>query len=205
MGQRLVISVINDGGDFCKIYYHWSAYTLSALEETRKIINCIYNHKDETEKELKLRLIHFCEKNGGGIDGANGEIDYVKNLYPNETFLTDGYSRNDGLIAISERGMDDMQRYSEGDVFIDIENDTVDFCVYSGYDDIDEYNQERSSWDDDYTPLKLEQIPDMGEPLGFFGVTEIDDVIEAFERAAKESPEYTYVIRSGSEIIEIIG
>ena len=50
MGQRLVVTIEKGDRNLCKIYYHWSAYTYSALLETKKIINCIYNHKDETEK-----------------------------------------------------------------------------------------------------------------------------------------------------------
>ena len=46
MGQRLVISVEKDERKLCNIYYHWSGYTYSALYETQKVIDCIYNSKD---------------------------------------------------------------------------------------------------------------------------------------------------------------
>ena len=72
MGQRLVISIQNNGKELATVYYHWSAYTVSALWETSKLTKCIFNHEDETEDELKLRLIRFCEENGGGIN-ANAE------------------------------------------------------------------------------------------------------------------------------------
>ena len=38
MGQLLVITIENNGEDLCKIYYHWSAYSVSALMEARDII-----------------------------------------------------------------------------------------------------------------------------------------------------------------------
>ena len=41
MGQRLVVTVKNNGNDLAKIYFHWSAYTVSALMEARKIVDCI--------------------------------------------------------------------------------------------------------------------------------------------------------------------
>lgn len=83
MGQRLVISVENNEKKLCNLYYHWSAYTLSALDETKKVIDCIYNHKDESEKELLLRLIQFCEENGGCIDGgSNSEVRKFWHLLP---------------------------------------------------------------------------------------------------------------------------
>ena len=41
MGQRLVVTVKNNGKDLAKIYFHWSAYTVSALMEARRIVDCI--------------------------------------------------------------------------------------------------------------------------------------------------------------------
>ncbi len=43
MGQRLVVTVNQYGKDIAKIYYHWSAYSLSALQEAREIINVLYD------------------------------------------------------------------------------------------------------------------------------------------------------------------
>ena len=63
MGQRLVVSVQNKGKELATVYYHWGGYTVSALYEVSKLVKCIFNHKDETEEELKLRIIRFCEKN----------------------------------------------------------------------------------------------------------------------------------------------
>jgi hypothetical protein len=39
MGQRLVITVHAFDEDIAKIYYHWSAYTTSALQEAKDIID----------------------------------------------------------------------------------------------------------------------------------------------------------------------
>lgn len=38
MGQRLVITVHAFDEDIATIYYHWSAYTTSALDEAQKIL-----------------------------------------------------------------------------------------------------------------------------------------------------------------------
>ena len=129
MGQRLVCTIAKGEREIAKIYYHWSAYTLSALYETQKIVDCIYDHNDETEKQLQLRLIRFCEENGGGIRGDDAEFEYIQNMYPNLEFKKDGYSRNNGLIAISESGMEDLQSWSEGDVIINIDEDLINFGV----------------------------------------------------------------------------
>ena len=128
MGQRLVVTIEKGERELAKIYYHWSAYTYDALYETKKVIDCIYNHNDETERELLLRLIRFCENNGGGIRGSKEELAYVQHLYFNETFKTEDYSRNNGLIALSKSGMADLQSWSEGDVYINLDTDQVDFA-----------------------------------------------------------------------------
>lgn len=39
MGQRLVITVHAFDEDIATIYYHWSAYTTSALQEAKDIID----------------------------------------------------------------------------------------------------------------------------------------------------------------------
>lgn len=198
MGMRLVISVKHLGEDVCKIYYHWSAYTMSALYETRDVINCIYNHEDETKEELQLRLIRFCEENGGGISGDGNEFEYIQAKFPNETFKTANYSRNNGLIALSENGMIRMAGWSEGDVDIDIDEDMVSFGVYSCYENLDEYNAERLEWDEDYTPIGYDNMSDIGIDLGQFATIDIDYVINAVNNVPG------YLARNGNEIFELI-
>ena len=196
MGQRLVVTVEKNKKELCKIYYHWSAYTESALYETSKLVHCIYNHKDETEKELQLRLIRFCEANGGGITGTEeyNEHEYIQNTFPNEVFKTDGYSRNEGLIAISDKGMAGLQCWSEGDVIIDLDEDLINFGIYAGYENLDEYNEERMEWDDEYAPMGYDEIPDIGYDLGWIKVEDIDYVANEISQAQ------AFVVRNGNEI-----
>lgn len=199
MGQRLVITVKNNGKDLAKIYYHWSSYTLSALMEAREVVNCIYNHNDETEKELQLRLIRFCEENGGGIKGDGKELSYIQNMFPNETFKTDDYSRNRGLIALSEDGMDDLQSWSEGDLDIIIDEDIILNGVYWSYEDLESYKESRAEWDDDFdADMQLEDIEDIGYDLSEIDIEDIDAVIDALKRVND------FVVRDGNEIYELI-
>ena len=39
MGQRLVITANYKNQEIAKIYFHWSAYTVSALQEAYDLIN----------------------------------------------------------------------------------------------------------------------------------------------------------------------
>lgn len=199
MGQRLVVTVRSMGKDICNIYYHWSAYTKSALYETRDILNCIYSNEDISEKELLLRLIHFCENNGGGIsNGADGdEWKYIQNLYPNETFKAEGINRNYGLISLSEKEMKQSQYWSEGDVVIDIDEGLVNFGIYCDYENLEEYIEARQDWDDDFDGIKLEDIPDIGYDLGYFDVLNIDSIIAALDNVND------WVVRNGNIIYEL--
>lgn len=106
MGQRLVVTVCSSGESLCNIYYHWSAYTMDALYKTKNILECICGEPYRDEKELTLRLIRFCEEDGGGIAGVKDSFEwkYIKSVFPQEDFKSSGISRNDGLIAISEHG-----------------------------------------------------------------------------------------------------
>ena len=201
MGQRLVVTVKNNGKDLAKIYFHWSAYTVSALMEARKIVDCICEEDYKTEKELQLRLIHFCEENGGGIDGGSDspEFKYIQNMFPNETFKSEGINRTYGLIALSKNGMNDLQNWSEGDLDIILDEDLVVNYVYFGYDNFEEYKENRSDWDDDFDKdMKLEDIPDIGYDLCEIGFDEIDDVIAELNTVNE------FVVKNGNEIFELI-
>lgn len=200
MGQRLVVTIKKGERKLCNIYYHWSAYTYSALYETKKIIDCIYNHTEETEEELLLRLIHFCENNGGGIsNGCDGdEWKYIQKLYPNETFKTDNISRSNGLISLSEKEMEISQDWSEGDVFINLDTDQVDFCVYCSHEYLEEYIEDRKEWDEDFDEEEMKYIPTFDFNLGQFDVNDIDAIIASLDTTD------AHVIKCDGEICEMI-
>ena len=200
MGQRLVCTVTKNEKEICKIYYHWSAYTISALYEAQKIVDCICERTNETEKDLQLRLIRFCEENGGGISGFEGgrEHTYIQEMFPNCTFRQDGYSRNNGLIALSETGMQDLQDWSEGDVTIDVDAQMIYHYVFSCYDNIEEYNEERKSWDDEYCGIEYNEVPNIGYDIGEISFDDIDKVIAALG-SANANP-----VRNGTDIFELI-
>ena len=134
MGQRLVVSIKRNLGDeksLCKLYYHWSGYTSSALDETLQIINHLESIEDiekVSDKQIQLSLIRFCESNGGGIDGGE-DFDFIEKYFPDETFKKQGYDRSYGLIAISDKVQESVQGWSEGDVEIGLNDRKVSFYV----------------------------------------------------------------------------
>lgn len=200
MGQRLVVTIERNENAIAKLYFHWSAYTGDALYVTRDIIHCIYNHEHETDRRMLLRLIRFCEERGGGIDGGKGSEawKYITTTYPGETFKSDEISRSDGLIAIDEDSMDEMQGYSEGDVYINLDDDIVNFGVYAGYEELDEYLEAMGD-DEDLEGLTLEDIPYINYELGCFDIKDIDAIVDAFEK----TDDVHNLIRFGGEIVEL--
>ena len=94
--------------------------------------------------------------------------------------------------------MERMQSYSEGDVYIKLDEDMVDFCVCAGYETLDEY-LEIMEGDEDLEGLTLEDIPYIDYELGYFSVNDIDAIVDAFEK----TDDVHNLIRFGSEIIEL--
>ena len=196
MGQRLVVTARSMGKDLCKMYFHWSAYTIPALMEVRDMM-AEFPMEAKSEDEIILYFIRYCEKNGGGIRDADSgtEWKYITEKYPNEKFKADNISRNNGLIGISEEEMDSIQSWSEGDIIIDLDEMTVHNEVFWFYDGIDAYNEELVDREDE--PTTLDDIPEVGE-IGDFDLEDIDDVIANLEDIPG------YVCRYGNEIYELI-
>lgn len=139
MGQRLVITVRKEKKDIAKIYFHWSGYSASALEETRSLLKEI-DIKEEDIKKLQFNIIRACESMGGGIDGGAGsaEFSYVCNMFPNVNFKEDP-NRNCGLVALSENDMEEMQLWSNGNIVIDLDYNRIYNSVFHEYHSLEEY------------------------------------------------------------------
>lgn len=196
MGQRLVVTVKSTGEDLCKMYFHWSAYTISALMEVRDMM-AEFPMETNSKEDAILYFIRYCEEYGGGIDGGmdSKEWNYITNKYPNYKFKSENINRNRGLIAISEDGMDEMQSWSEGDIYINLDEMTVHNELFWYYDDIDEYNRELA--DRENESITLDEIPEVGE-ICDFDLEDIDDVIANLEDIPG------HVCRNGNEIYELI-
>jgi len=194
MGQRLVITVIQNEEDIAKIYYHWSAYSLSALQETREVLDCLLNN-DNPIKDLRLRLIRFVESRGGCIDGGSESEEFkaIQEMYPNEKFKSDG-SRNEGLIALTEDGMNSIQSWSEGDVDINLDYGMIYNSVYWS-DDFDYYKEQ---WEEERKNLKLEDIPEYNINISEISFNELDNIISFLNKY------HGYEYRIGNMVYSLI-
>ena len=196
MGQRLVITTNYKNQEIAKIYFHWSAYTVSALQEAYDLINEINISDYTTIEDLQLQLIRYCERHGGCIDGGanSDEMKYVKFIFPKEEFKGNG-SRNHGLIAISDIGRDEIQENSEGDLIINFDSQEVSNYCYTGwglagYKDYrkNEYEEEVDFNSMEYLDLDIGCIP-------------FNDISSAI---ADLQSLHDYVYFTGNEVIELI-
>jgi len=140
MGQRLVINIEKDNKRIANIYYHWSAYTLEALDTLQTLLHDFYDNDNyKNINDDILRLIRILEDNGGGV--SLDDYEYVKNLYPNEEFKQD-VNRNYGLISISDKSMKDTLYWAEHTIFINLDDKIIYNNVLYIYNNIDEFLEE---------------------------------------------------------------
>lgn len=175
MGQRLVINGIKNHIPIFNIYYHWSAYTETALHETDQLLK--YLLRPENCGDLVLSAIEYCENSGGGITDDK-DFEEAKRLYPDHNFKTDDISRNNGLIAITADGMNNNLSWAEGTIDIDFDNDLINNNVFWGYDDVDQINEEYEYDDDEKLKDSDILVPHISvEQFHFDQIDEVDDIL----------------------------
>ena len=157
MGQRLNLGIRKKGKIIANAYYHWSAYTASAFEIVDQAY--CYLKANSTEPEL-MRCVHALEATGAGLEQQ--EFEYVQSRRDlcRKTFKK-ATDRNEGLLAISPRGIQDTEDWAEETAYIDIdnpENPTFFFWVVwaddedSYLEDCKEYDIKQSIVDYDFDP-----------------------------------------------------
>ena len=147
MGQRLNIEIVKNGKVLANSYYHWSGYSNSAVNMVVQIIQEYeYIKKYKVEKYIKnqdlLLAIRLLEETGAGLN----DIDMTRNILKDETMnlkLKKCQGRDEGIIGITQKDIEETRYWEEGRVSIDIENKKIDFGV------INEYTEEEFNYDYD--------------------------------------------------------
>lgn len=137
MGQRLNIQIEANDTDtdetkvLANCYYHWSGYTSSAMELVKEIVDSgIYNLDILDPVEKAIRLL---EATGAGL--AEDELTDTYSI-PEYKLAT---SRNDGLIAISEKGINITVKWEEARVTINLTTGSINMSDMF-YDESDEFS-----------------------------------------------------------------
>lgn len=154
MGQRLVILnstpfiQTDDQIDTNAIYYHWSAYTDSAVVEITNLRDSVEDYYDKHYNSTSNRLDFFnlaCLNAVSGVAPQYEEsIKYIKSL-TNQPYDSSHVNRNDGMIGFTPTDIDHILYWSEGTVDINWVFDE------NGYPDFDKstfcYESLVSSWE----------------------------------------------------------
>ena len=129
MGQRLNVEIKYDGELLANAYYHWSGYTSSSVITTSAILKDI-SKIGKIDDPLRT-AVQLLFNTGARFNVV--EIAEIKkeNSGKEKYVITDDkpVSRNDGLICISQKGMEETRYWEEARVEIDLKTREVDFLA----------------------------------------------------------------------------
>ena len=108
MGQRLTITIKSSEKKLASCYWHWSGYTKPAIKLLDKVFSAIKLTDTTTEE-----MVNVFVQAGASFNG----------------------SRNNGLIAATEKEIERQEEWGEYHIVIDIMNEIIDFNVLREYDE----------------------------------------------------------------------
>ena len=129
MGQRLNIEIRKDNKVLANAYYHWSGYTRSALGLTKKILDSKFLNMSSISD--KVKAVKMLEITGAGLTADEFNEEFTISKYKQSL------DRNDGLIAISENGISETQKWEEARVEIHIDTKMLNLKLYWDIDEDD--------------------------------------------------------------------
>ena len=191
MGQRLNIQIemdIPNSGEpkvLANAYYHWSGYTSPAYELVKYIADSHYCDEDCTFTDPVEKAIRLLEATGAGLTEDEFTEEYPESKYKKAT------SRNNGLIAISEKGMLETQNWEEAIVIINLSTNMVDM---GGVYYLDEVDGEKET---------LEDIPELEYDLHTY-IEDFTKVYNEFHEKLESKDNYK-VIDTNKQVLGVIG
>lgn len=123
MGQRLNIEIFNNGQVLANAYYHWSAFTTTALELVDEVLKA-YKEDMQSDDE-RQKAVWALQATGAGLTDDEKKSIYAKDLKK----LTECQGRDFGLIAVSDKGISDTRYWEEDRVTIYLDEQRIDFEV----------------------------------------------------------------------------
>lgn len=172
MGQRLNIEIINGDSEapLANCYYHWSAYTGSALRLTKQIIDAYFDSEAIVGVKMAVDLL---EQTGGGVnDEERANIEKQPDKFSHIVFKS-ATNRNNGLISVTENGINETRKWEEGRVTIDLDTETFKFDV-SWYDSPEDFFAE---YCDESDGREFEDLTECPFDLDSVPFADIDDLI----------------------------
>lgn len=174
MGQRLNIEITDGEKTLANSYYHWSAYSRSAIYLLKEII-CAY----KSVKSIRMLdiAVELLQATGAGVNEIeHSRIDSDKSGKFNDISLKEATSRNDGLIAVTDEGIRETRFWEEGRVTVDLASETFVFDVLWRNPE-NEYKEDYG--DDSYYKLPENNF-DFCEQTSFSDIMKIDEVMNKY-------------------------
>lgn len=200
MGQRLNIEIVKNGKVLANSYYHWSGYSNSAVNMVVQIIQEYeYIKKYKVEKYIKnqdlLLAIRLLEETGAGLN----DIDMTRNILKDETMnlkLKKCQGRDEGIIGITQKDIEETRYWEEGRISIDIENKKIDFGV------INEYTEEELNYDydEEIKELNIKKIDINFKNISFEDIFELKTFIDK----ANYKEEYYFYNKNNNKYVFLI-
>lgn len=162
MGQRLCIEIKNDGMSLAVAYYHWSAYTDSALTLVEKALEFACEYDADEFPDDRVFAVMMLQETGAGLNYETNRYyamtDYSDMLSYGEDFEFQKFiDRDSGFISVLKKTIEETLVYAEGYVCIDITNKSVNFEVLweMNKQELDEFIEE-NNYDSDISKLDFD-------------------------------------------------
>ena len=195
MGQRLVFECKKDGKTFATLYYHWSGYTGSIYYEAWRLIEGLKDHgyykgiDVNTIKKMLLDILQHYDDGTyhGGVDfskaedGSFPEFEAFKALGMEP--MKDDVSRSEGLISITEKGIQSSIYYAEALEEFDFDTETFtnhEYSLVNSKYELAEYYE--------ITDKELEEIPLFDDT--YFGTVKWADAEAAWKHYNENTVRY---------------
>lgn len=128
MGQRLVVNVTRNHHIISSAYFHWSGYTPTTFELVSKMLRNAKSIADiEKINQLKLSYLLYegTEYNIALDDDEKPHFVGYENDGPEKILIGRQPDRNDGLLFLTEEGIDSNAGSGEMTVEINLDTNTV--------------------------------------------------------------------------------
>lgn len=147
MAGHLYLNCKRNGETFALIGYYGRGETAFALNQTKSLIDYIYDH---IENDYRYNVIRFVENNGGALASGDNNREYAQKLFPDRIFYRG--ARDYGLVILKPTLIHSIlfQVIDEtaSQVVIDFDNDKIEWNVFRYWSNMNAFTN-----DDTTAPL----------------------------------------------------
>lgn len=179
MGQRLNLEIRDNDKVLANAYYHWYGYTGSSLDLLKIVVEKYRNADAIGGVKLAVELL---SATGAGFNDE--EVERVKKIPEFAGIeLQPAVNRNEGLLAITQEGIEETQRYAEETVIFDIGTEEIDFGLYFGYDK-DDYIERFS--EEEYNDLPEADSGLLRPDLKYYEIEKLAELVKNYPNGFRE-------------------